>query len=302
MAVDDKIEPVKGDAPLLHDMSRTRYAGRFDPERIPGAGGGLMTRSDVTSYRSAAGPKAAAYHPWGRLFVATGAAGQFEAEEQVLAQCNSDPDRKGRDGPCFLYAAGDRVMLAQRLEKARPQPKTISETFAYLAVPRYSYNYGEHKSHKAIAFAPENGQTFSWQAQSSVTVAEDRALEGCQLTHRTPCVILASDETLQAPDPWKAARRDMPRLHLDGTYKPENVPLFSGSGGELRSYAALPAPKAMVIRPKGARVRTATGSTPEEAQAKALAACNDDLDALPCFVYAVNDRVVLGQRRTEPLQ
>jgi hypothetical protein len=254
----------------------------------------------VASYRSTSGPKAAAYHPWGRLFIVAGGAGQFEAEEQALAQCDNDPGRKGADGPCFLYAVGDHVVLPQRLEKPRPRPQTISEAFDYLGVPRHSYGYGSQNAHKAIAFAPESGQTFRWGSQSSAAIAEQKALEGCQLSYRTACVLLASGDELRAPDPWKAARRDMPRLHRDGKYNPESVPLFSGTENELRSYVSLRAPKAMVIRPSRARVRTAPGATAEEAQSKALAACNDDADPLPCFVYAVNDTVILSQRRTEP--
>jgi len=133
-------------------------------------------------------------------------------------------------------------------------------------------------------------------------MAEERALEGCQLEYRTPCVLLASDDALHAPDVWKAKRHDMPRIHQEGRYNPENVPVFRGIKNELRSYGSLPAPKAIVIRPEGGRVRTATGTTLEEAQSKALAACNDDLAPMPCFVYAVDDRVVLGQRSTEPLK
>jgi hypothetical protein len=116
--------------------------------------------------------------------------------------------------------------------------------------------------------------------------------------------LLATDDVLHMPDSWKAARRDMPRLHYEGAYKAESVPLFDGTENELRSYVSLSAPKAMVIRPNGARIRTATGVSLEEAQSKALAACNDDAssNSFPCFVYAVNDRVILGQRRTEPLK
>jgi uncharacterized caspase-like protein/lipoprotein NlpI len=303
IAADNSLEPSATGAPPPRDMPRTRYAGRFEPERIPGAAAKLLERADVISYHSAAGPKAAAYHPWGRLFVSTGLSTQFEAEAKALFQCNNDPDRKGRDGECFLYAVGDRVVLPQRLTKARPRPQTISEAFAYFAVPRYSYRYGDDKGHKAIAIAPENGQTFrSGGGQASTAVAEANALEGCQLQYHTPCVTLASDETLQATDLWSAERHDMSRLHYVGAYKPQNVPLFSGTENELTSYVTLPQPKAMVVRPNGLRVRTATGATLEEAQLKALSACNDDLDIFPCLVYAVNDLVVLEQRRTEPLK
>jgi hypothetical protein len=300
VAADDKVALLPNGPPAVRDMPRTRYAGRFEPERVPSTDGSVWRRADVASYRAATGSKAAAYHPWGRLFVVTGATGQFEAEEQALAQCNNDPGRKGADGPCFLYAVGDHVVLPQRLTKPRPQPQTISEAFDYLRVPRHSYGYGNQNAHKAIAFAPESGQTFRWGNQSSEAIAEQKALEGCQLAYRTACVLLASDDELRAPDPWKAARRDMPRLHHEGKYRPESVPLFSGKESELLSYVSQRGPKAMVIRPSGGRVRVAAGATAEEAQSKALAACNDDSDPLPCFVYAVNDTVIIGQRRTEP--
>jgi hypothetical protein len=285
-------------------MPRTGYTGRFEPERIPSASNALLRPADVISYRLASGAKAAAYHPWGRLFVVVGTASQsqFEVEEQALSQCNGDPIRKGADGPCFLYAAGDRVLPPKRLTKPRPRPQTISEAFAYFQVPHYSTGYFEDRVHKAIAIAPENAQTFRWSAQSFPATAEERALEGCELQYRTACVLLASDDALEAADLWTAARHDMPRLHYEGTYRPESVPLFSGKEKDLQSYASLPAPKAMVIRADEKRVRVATGATPQEAQSKALAACNDDASPLPCFVYAVNDRVVLGQRRTEPIR
>jgi len=232
------------------------------------------------------------------------AANQFEAEQQVLAQCNDDPRRKAerQEGPCFLYAVGDRVVLPQRLTKPRASPKTITEALDYLGVPRYSYAYLDEKAHKAIAVAPESRGTYRRSGASSVAIAEQRALEGCQLQYHTHCVLLASDDSLKAPDLWKAERQDMPRLKYNDVYKPENVPLFSGTEEALNAYVSLAAPKAMVIRPNGARVRTATGASLVEAQLNALAACNDDAGSMPCFVYAVNDRVVLDQRRTEPLR
>jgi hypothetical protein len=58
--------------------------------------------------------EAAAFHIQGRLFVVISAANQSEAEAQALAKCNDDPDRKGADGPCFLYAVENRVVLPQR--------------------------------------------------------------------------------------------------------------------------------------------------------------------------------------------
>ncbi|MBR0778691.1 caspase family protein [Bradyrhizobium diazoefficiens] len=282
------------------DMTRTRYTGRFEPERIPFDD---PKRPDVVSYRQVAKPKAAAFHPWGRLFTVTDAPGQFEAEEKALGLCNDDPGRKGRDGPCFLYAVGDNVVLTRRLTKPRPLPKTLAEAFDYFGntVPR-SFLTQQIVPHKALAIVPETNRTFWFDHQASASEAEQKALEGCQLQYQAPCVLLASDDTLVAPDPWKAPRRDMPRLSREGNYSPDGVPMYSGKEGFLTGYGALSNPKAMAVRANGARVRTATGKTATEAQEKALAACNDDQDPYPCFVYAVNDRLVLSQHRTEPLR
>jgi hypothetical protein len=113
--VDDKIEPTAGYA--SRDMPRARYAGLFEWGQIPSSEE-LWRRQDVLSYRYNSGPKAAAYHPWGggRLFIANGRS-QFEAEELALSQCNSDRNRNGRDGECFLYAVGDQVVLPQGSRK-----------------------------------------------------------------------------------------------------------------------------------------------------------------------------------------
>ncbi len=118
IAVDDRIEAETGRPPALRDMPRTRYAGAFDPQQIPRARPDLLRRADVKSYRSATGPKAAAFHIQGYLFVVTGAANQFEAEKQALAQCNNDPVRNGADGMCILYAVGNRVVLPHRFQTA----------------------------------------------------------------------------------------------------------------------------------------------------------------------------------------
>src|SRR5262249_30102538 len=123
VAVGDKLEATSAGSPVLRDMPRPRYDGLFEPQQIPGANNALKRRTDVVSYRSAVVPKAAAYHPWGRLFIVSGI-GQFEAEELALKQCNDDPDRRGRDGPCFLYAVGDQVVLPRRSIKPLSQRRT----------------------------------------------------------------------------------------------------------------------------------------------------------------------------------
>jgi hypothetical protein len=294
------------------DMPRVRYSGRFEPDRVPSVRDSLTQRADVTGYRSVSGAKAAAYHPLGWLFVVAGTPSQFEAEEQVLARCNDDPRLKAerregleeerKAGPCFLYAEGDQVALPQRLTKPRPKPRTVAEAFDYLGMSGSAASYANGGDHKAVAVAPERGGPYFAFRTASVATAEQRALEGCQLQFRMRCVLLASDNVLRAPDVWTAERREVPRLDYKGVYAPEQVPLFSGTEDILTSYALLSPPKAMVIRPRGLRVRIATGGTAAEAQSKALASCNSDLEFMPCFVYAVDEHVVIDQRRTEPVE
>jgi hypothetical protein len=307
VAAGDKVETKPA-----QDMPRVKYSGRFEPERTPFVRDSLAQRADVNGYRAVSGAKAAAYHPLGWLFVVTGTPSQFDAEEQALTRCNDDlrvkaehregiPDER-QPGPCFLYAQGDRVVLPQRLTKPRPKPRTVAEAFDYLGMSQSAAPYAGGADHKAVAIAPERGSTYFVSRVVSAVVAEQRALEGCQLQYRTRCVMLASDNILRSPDLWTAERREVPRLEYKGAYAPEQVPLFSGTEDILTSYALLSSPKAMVIRPRGSRVRIATGASTVEAQSKALASCNSDLDFTPCFVYAVDERVVLDRRRTEPLE
>ena len=115
LAVDGRAQaaPTDGKWPT-RDMARVHYAGTFDPDRIPGVSQAVRARPDVVAYRNAAGPKAAASHPWGRIFTVLTAENQRAAEVLVLSNCNADQTRQGQGGPCHLYAIGDQVVLPQR--------------------------------------------------------------------------------------------------------------------------------------------------------------------------------------------
>ena len=101
---------------VRRSMPRISYEGPFAPGQIPAVSQTLRQRADVVGYPSAAGYKAAAFHPWGRLFVVSGAPSQRVAEENALAACNGDPDRNGRDGTCLLYAVDNQVVFPKRLD------------------------------------------------------------------------------------------------------------------------------------------------------------------------------------------
>jgi caspase domain-containing protein len=300
LAVDDKVQPAGGN-PQGRDMPRVRYDGQFEPSRMPFVSANLRQRSDVAGYGTTAGPKAMAIHPWGRVFTSTGAADQRTAETRALAECNADPGRKGSDGPCLLYAVGNHVVLPQRLSEPRRPARTIAEAVSDVARTSVAEVYAKEAVQKALAIEIESGRTYRRVNLRSAALAEQLALEGCQLMYAQPCVLIASNGDLRAPDPHAAPKRDMPRLRYEGAYRVDMVPfqIDPDKNKVLVEYAKLPDPKAMAIAPSPVRIRVGTGSSVAEAEAKALAACNEDDPAYPCFIYAVNDRVVLPQRRTE---
>jgi hypothetical protein len=115
LAVNDSIRQRSSDGDWQkRPMARVSYGGSYDPQEIPTLKDTDRSRSDVSGYRSTTGPKAAALHPYGLFFVVTGAESQFSAEEKALSDCNKDPVRDGRDGPCWLYSVGDQVVLQKR--------------------------------------------------------------------------------------------------------------------------------------------------------------------------------------------
>lgn len=116
VAVNDDVRASATETNLTRrPMRRVMFEGLFEPDQIPAATQVLRQRADVVGYRAAPGYKAAAFHPWGRLFIVAGATSQHAAEEQALAACNRDPDRDGKDGACLLYSTDNQVVLPKRL-------------------------------------------------------------------------------------------------------------------------------------------------------------------------------------------
>jgi hypothetical protein len=305
VSVDETMQPSRpgGDWPR-RNMARVTYEGHFRPEIMPVAPTSVTQRAAIAGYGLAARPKALALHPWGRIFAVTGASTQRATEEQALATCNADPDRKGDDGPCYLYAVGNYVILSQRHTEPRKPATTIADALADVGSRSLAERYARDKPHKALAVQVDTGRAFRWDSAPTADMAEKSALEACQLAYGTPCVLVAVDDSLRAPDLYSAAPRDMPRLKHAGAYRPAMVPfrLNPEQDKTISEYPTLVQPKAMAIRPNGNRIYTAIGKTVAEAESKALAACNVLESANPCFLYAVNDRVVLPQRRTESSQ
>lgn len=99
---------------ISKDMPRLHYQGEFDLSQIPIIRLVTRNRLDVQTYFAAAKPKAIAIHPWGKIFVSTDAANLIDAQSAALSKCNTDPDRRFRDGNCFVYAVNNDVILPER--------------------------------------------------------------------------------------------------------------------------------------------------------------------------------------------
>jgi formylglycine-generating enzyme len=155
VAADGSLEPVPADGkPQPRDMPRVRYAGDFDPARIPGVLKAVRDRDDVAGYRAAPAPKAIALHPAASgLFAVTAAADQHAAEAEALKACNSDLARQSQSGSCYLYAVGDQVVLAEGLRD--PKTVAVAALTAAAPAPQASANAVPDKTFRDCSECPE---------------------------------------------------------------------------------------------------------------------------------------------------
>jgi len=301
LAVNDTLSPApEGDAWAGRSMSRVTYDGQYDPKQIPVIKEDVRARPDVQDYAKAPGPKAIAMHPHGRVFAATNAADQRAAESDALSRCNNDPDRRGRDGNCFLYAVRNRVVLPLRLSAPRAPAATIADALRLAAPARALTNYQDSVAGKAIAVDTESGEYYIWQRSNRLEIAEASALALCQIAAGRPCVLLATNDELKAADPFDSKPRDIEVLRYAGRFDRGKLP-FVGTANQdtANRYEKAAGPKALALKVMPARLVDGGGATKAEAERNALKACNEIVGRkLPCVLYAVNDEVVIAQKRT----
>ena len=100
----------------------------------------------------------------------------------------------------------------------------------------------------------------------------------------------------------------MPRVRYAGPFDVEQIPGIATAvrtRDDVRTYGSAAAPKAMALHPFGAVYVVAAAANQNEAESRALAACNGDA-ALhgaggPCYLYASANQVVLSRRLRQPL-
>jgi len=299
VAVNEAVTDLPSDGSWVgRTMSRVNYDELFDPIQIPALRPEWRARDDVVSYLSRPGPKAAAIDAWGRIFASFGASDQRSAEADALKKCNDDPDRANRDGPCFLYAINNHVVLPLKITGPRPPAKTILEAVQLVAAARIEEVYRSGRASKALAVEPDSGNWTYWDGDTSNDNAERNVLGRCQVIANKPCILIAKGDTLVTGDPTEAPRRDIDEVHSAGLFRVDKLPFRPGASIDvIRNYDLLPQPKAMAVKTVPPRYVSATGPTPHDAEQKALSDCNS-ISGSRCMLYAVNDMIVLPQRKT----
>lgn len=104
------------DVLVFKEMPRLSYSGEFDLSKIPAVSASVRSRKDVQAYFAAPEAKAMAIHPLGFLFVSAGERSSRDAQLDALRRCNGDTIRAGAEGPCFIYAIANTVVLPEKLK------------------------------------------------------------------------------------------------------------------------------------------------------------------------------------------
>jgi hypothetical protein len=289
----------------VRPMTRITYHGNFDPTQLPAVTPERRVQKDVVEYIDIIDPKAIALHPWGRVFIRKGTT-HNEAESLALKDCNADPDRHGLNGPCFVYARGNNVVLSERrtiangIDRVVAMAETISKSLAKVVREQYV----SVKDNKAIAFLVADGSAFYFGEVASTESAKQYDLEACQYHFNAACVLLAVNDDLLLADLKTAKPQAMSRIAWSGQFKLEMLPWGLERYDDVKGYHDLPGAKAIAVRPRGNKHSVASGKgSVAEAEQYALQQCNAvDGDKWPCFIYASGNQVVLPDRRVVPLR
>jgi hypothetical protein len=164
------------------------------------------------------------------------------------------------------------------------------------------HDYIKTKPNKGQAVDILDGAYFRSAEHEDYEAAGDRTLEACQLRYAKACVLLAVNEDIVTEG--RLISKDMPRLHYSGEFDLAQIPIIRAitrARKDVQSYYGEAEPKAMAIHPWGFLFISTGKANSRDAQDAALAACNADPRRNNkdgnCFVYAVNNQVVISERR-----
>ncbi len=158
------------------------------------------------------------------------------------------------------------------------------------------------KPNKGQAVDLVDGRYFRSEANETYDVTGDRTLEACQLRFGKPCALLAINDDIAAEGSLMA--KDMPRLHYSGEFDLSQIPIIRAvtrGRADVQNYFGAAGPKAVAIHPWGYLFISNGKGSSKDAQDAALAACNADPRRNArdgnCFVYAVDNQVIISERR-----
>jgi hypothetical protein len=165
--------------------------------------------------------------------------------------------------------------------------------------------YEKAAVNKALAVNMKSAEYWQTTDQDSKSVTPDRALEGCELRFGSPCRLLAvNDELVQA---GPVTEREMPRLKYSGGFDLNQFPIVKDevrNRADVQSYLSALRSKAIAINPTGQMFVVSGLSNDKEAADMALARCDAALGRKkadgPCYLYSLNNDVVVAQRKTFP--
>jgi len=155
---------------------------------------------------------------------------------------------------------------------------------------------------RAIAVHPPTGTRFEAYGNPD---AVPYVLERCAYRAGHPCALIAEGNQVFSPDAagvWP--RGDANLLYYTGLFEPDRVPVVKPdikARPDVLGYRSIKKPKAIALRPDGLYIKTAASQY--EAELQALEACMNDAargDAR-CYLYAVDDGVVLPRWRDVPV-
>jgi hypothetical protein len=136
----------------------------------------------------------------------------------------------------------------------------------------------------------------------------ERGFERCQLAYNEPCAAVAIDDrVIEFSKDWAQGATDPPRMHYNGPFNAEEIPIITRATrarADVLTYGSAASPKASAIHANGTFIIVANAASQKVAEESALELCNKERRAraiFPCYLYSVDDRVVLWLRSTGPL-
>lgn len=216
----------------------------------------------------------------------------------------------------LLPAAATAFDRYAGLAEAEHQPSDLSKALNLVmstATPNLYFHtrqlmvddYEKAAVNKALAVNIKSAEYWQTTDQDNKSVTSDRALEGCELRFGSPCRLLAvNDELVQA---GPVTEQEMPRLKYSGGFDLNQLPIVKDAvrtRPDVQSYLSGQRSKAIAINPLGEMFVVSQSPTDKEAADMALARCDTAPGRKksdgPCYLYSLNNDVVIANRKTFP--